>query len=126
MSGRWASPISLDPGGPASRAPGDPRPRVGPSADARRRGLANPAGLRRRSGAEAGEPAAGRAGGRGRSLVLESRAGIEVSRARGEALRQRLRSAGGAGPRLEAEGSETGAGALRAGPWWSAPRGIVK
>lgn len=42
--------------------------------------------VRRRSGAEAGEPAAGRAGGRGRPLVLETWAGVQVSRARGGAL----------------------------------------
>lgn len=92
----------------------------GSSADARLPRPTNPAGLRRRSGAEAGGRAAGRAGGRGRSGAAEAGAGIRVTGARRGAAGYGLprpRDACGAGPRLAAQGVRVlGQGSLRAGP----------
>lgn len=125
MSGWRVSPAGLDPEDPASRAPGTHGRGRGP------RGRAPPRSREpgRSKAAKRGGGLGARGwqgGGRGRSLVLVTRAGVQVSRARGGELLQLQRFAGDTGPRLKAEMSEARVGALPAGPWWSAPRGIVK
>lgn len=100
----------------------------GSSADARLPRPTNPAGLRRRSGAEAGGRAAGRAGGRGRSGAAEAGAGIRVTGARRGGVRaaapegcmRRRAASGGSGC------SGAGAREPTSRPCYGAPRVIVK